>query len=292
MAMSLVVQTPERVSPADVAKKIAAALGSDSKALDVQGFDPSAPGGGLVASGFYLSSGRQIVIAVREVGTVGVVRISDGGCLWSDLVFADFDSPRPSQANTERLKRIADAHRLCWDGHNLCFYRLAAPHEVVDAARDIIAVGHGLDAWRWLEPKPKRTERPERLIARAVGQIAKERGWAISEEPVRGHLHTWPVTATVLLPGKGSLLAHHHRAAIKTMVNESEDAILERVIGFYVDTHHPLVVATGKNKAARLAQADMFKGVEACGFVTMSDVAAGNQAPLANAIERVSQQAA
>ncbi len=207
----------------------------------------------VLGTGFQLSTGRPVALFVEQLATPDLIRVSDAGETWIDLVMHGVADPKPTPPEVRRLRRTCKMQGAGWDEKHREIVITCAPNDFASAARRIISVALAIDGWRaWQEEAQKRPAYLE-VVARELKSSAPKHGWDVDMRPtLRGKRSNWKVAAR--------LHRKDTHAVVFPMMGESGDVVIQRALGFKADRNEPLVIVAGRGIAEDLKNAPEFDG--------------------------------
>jgi hypothetical protein len=206
-----------------------------------------------ITLGFTLSTGKVVPVYL-DMTADGRMLATDGGEAWSDLCLAGLGRPRPTEAQTSRLRAACRLHGTTWNAAAAqAEVVVSAGSELVDAARRLTSTAVAIDAMRLGLGATR--ERTSRLFAPDLDNVASARGWRVERGVAVAASHrAWHFDAKVVSDKRyalalGSSEPNHERVLASAM--GMEKAIRRR--GFVIVAKSRVVKAVHGHGLRRTA---------------------------------------
>jgi len=203
--------------------------------------------------GFLLSDGTDLVLFAREYGDG--LRVTDCGVAWNSLVMGGYTDFLPTAADAARVERMCALYGCSFDPMAGEVYTTCGPEESGDGTRRVVSAALALDAWRaWYPQRPptrKATQkRLETSIAHAVTARSRDGWWVTSKPPVRlgSSGRAWRSMFEV---GHSEEM-RNASVSVNAMSDDSPDVVLDRALGFALDTKRPLILLVKEMVARKI----------------------------------------
>jgi hypothetical protein len=204
--------------------------------------------------GFWTAEGRQIAVIVEETNVPSVIRVSDGGESWSDLIMAGYTDSKPTRPELAALERLCELHRLRWDAHRAEMFCVVSASDFTDAARRVTSAALAIDGWRaWYPDLVKDPNIRASIIVKQLVQIAPRASWAVEANPtIRGRLHAWTPGARLARTGRNAAVSFFHE--------QEPEKVLERALAQIYDLPMPIICVVPERIAKALIDASELSG--------------------------------
>ena len=203
--------------------------------------------GSAFSLGFWTSEGRQIALDVAETNVDGVVRVSDAGESWSELVMSGYTDPKPTRAERAALQRLCALHGLVWDNDRTEIVCLAKLDEFPEVTHRVTAAAMAVDGWRaWYPDLAKDPAVKADAIVRELVHLGPQTRWEVEPHAKMDgkRRRVWDV---------GARLRRNHRSAIVSFFPENDrERVVERMLGCVYDVGEPLIAVTSEHIAMEL----------------------------------------